>query len=91
MFNPPSMIMLLYDINSSLMASIKIGTSLTLFAFHSGVLQLCHSFLSSQYGCRSLSNFLLAVLFVTGGANAADAEDPYDLSFYTKGAAIGDS
>jgi hypothetical protein len=38
-----------------------------------------------------LSSFLLASLLVTGGANAADAEDPYDLSFYTKGAAIGDS
>jgi hypothetical protein len=38
-----------------------------------------------------LSSFLLASLLVTGGVNAADAEDPYDLSFYTKGAAIGDS
>lgn len=33
--------------------------------------------------------FILLALF--NSANAADTEDPYDLSFYTKGAAIGDS
>ena len=51
------------------------------------------SFLSSM--AFIVNSIIFAYLLATSGTNAAntnaDAEDSYDLSFYTKGAAIGDS
>ena len=38
-----------------------------------------------------INRLVFASILAISGANAADSQDPYDLSFYTKGAAIGDS